>query len=141
MTISDEQQQPDDLNRALSGRRFDRRGFMARVGALGLSAGVLEALAPALARAQDSTPEAATASGEVIRSMTRDEYYAKLHEAFAFEEPQNQGGQVILESDVRHRNRQWSSDRGLSDGLRHGLYLRTAGWHQPDRWADHPGAG
>ena len=95
MTISDEQRKPHDLDRALSGRRLDRRGLLARAGALGLSTGVLGALSPALTRAQDATPEAATASGEVIKSMTRDEYYGKLHEAFAFEEPQNQGGQVI----------------------------------------------
>ena len=95
MTISDERRKPYDLDRALSGRRFDRRGFMARVGALGLSTGVLAGLSSVLARAQGGTPEAASASGEVIKSMTRDEYYAKLHEAFAFEEPQNKGGQVI----------------------------------------------
>ena len=74
MTLSDEQGKSHDLNRALSGRRIDRRGLMARAGALRLSAGVLAALAPALARAQDATPEAATASGEVIRSIPRDEY-------------------------------------------------------------------
>ena len=96
MTISDEQLKPHDLDRALSGRRFDRRGLLARAGALGLSTGMLGALSPALVRAQDASPEAATASGEVIKSMTRDEYYGKLHEAFAFEEPQNQGGQVIF---------------------------------------------
>src|SRR5918993_864521 len=95
MTISDEQGKPHDLNRALSGRRFDRRGLMARVGALGLTTGALGALAPVLARAQDATPGATTAGGEVVRSMTREEHYAKLREAFAFEEPQNQGGQVI----------------------------------------------
>ena len=95
MTISDEQRKPHDLDRALSGRRLDRRGLLARAGALGLSTGLLGALSPALVQAQDASPEAATASGEVIKSMTRDEYYGKLHEAFAFEEPQNQGGQVI----------------------------------------------
>src|SRR5215207_9184284 len=95
MTISDEQRKLHGLNRAPSGRRFDRRGLLARAGALGLTTGALGALAPALTRAQDATPEAATASGEAVRSMSRDEHYAKLHEAFAFEEPQNQGGQVI----------------------------------------------
>src|SRR5215212_8345153 len=95
MAKSDEQRDQDDVNRTPIGPRFDRRRLVVRAGALGLTVGALGGLAPSLVRAQDATPEAATASGEVVRSMTRDEHYAKLHEAFAFEEPQNQGGQVI----------------------------------------------
>src|SRR5215213_11452601 len=81
MTFSNGQRKLHELNQALGGRRFDRRGLLAKAGALGLSTGVLGALAPALVRAEDATPEAATASGEAVRSMTRDEHYAKLHEA------------------------------------------------------------
>jgi len=95
MAMSDEQRDQDDVNRTPIGPRFDRRRLVVRAGALGLTVGALGGLAPSLVRAQDATPEAATAGGEVVRSMTRDEHYAKLHEAFAFEEPQNQGGQVI----------------------------------------------
>jgi len=95
MTTSDERTQPNDLNRALTGHRIDRRGLVIRAGVLGLSVGALGALAPSRAGAQDATPEQASGTGEVIRSMTRDDYHAKLREAFAFEEPQNQGGQVI----------------------------------------------
>jgi peptide/nickel transport system substrate-binding protein len=75
-------------------RRLHRRGLIARAGALGLSAAALGTLGPSLARAQDATPEAA--QGEVIRSMTRDDYNALLQENFAFEEPQNTGGQIII---------------------------------------------
>jgi peptide/nickel transport system substrate-binding protein len=85
----------DRFTAMLAARRFHRRGLMARAGALGLSAAASGALGPSLARAQDATPEAA-AEGEVIRSMTRDEYNALLQENFAFEEPQNQGGQIII---------------------------------------------
>ena len=42
--------------------------------------------------AQDATP---SADGPAL-SMTRDEYHATLTENFAFEEPQNKGGQVIF---------------------------------------------
>jgi peptide/nickel transport system substrate-binding protein len=95
MTKSEERMPSNELDRILTGRGIDRRRFMARAGALGIATGTLGALAPMLARAQDATPEMASAGGEAIRSMTRDEYYAQLREEFAFEEPQNQGGQVI----------------------------------------------
>src|SRR5918993_269953 len=94
MALSDERRQPDDLNQAITDRRIDRRRLMVRAGALGLSAGAVGVLGPGLTRAQDATPEA-TSGSEVVRSMTRDEHHAKLREAFAFEEPQNQGGQII----------------------------------------------
>src|SRR5215216_6109979 len=95
MTTSEERTPSNELDRVLTGRGIDRRRFMTRAGALGLATGTLGALAPMLARAQDATPDTASASGEAIRSMTREEYHAQLREAFAFEEPQNQGGQVI----------------------------------------------
>jgi len=57
--------------------------------------------------AQDSTPEASPAgSGEVIRSITREEAQTRLDEAFAWEEPQNQGGTIIhtLTYDIKTLN-------------------------------------
>ncbi|MBA2518443.1 MAG: hypothetical protein H0V24_02135 [Chloroflexia bacterium] len=53
-------------------------------------------LAP-LAGAQDATPAASPVTdGEVITSISRDDYYATLDAAYAFEEPQFEGGQLIL---------------------------------------------
>ncbi len=94
--MTDESRELNELSRALTGHRIDRRGLMARAGVLGLTATALGAIDPDFAGAQDASPEAASADGEVIRSLTREEYYAQLREEFAFEEPQNPGGQVIL---------------------------------------------
>ncbi len=74
-------------------------------------------LAP-IARAQDETPEAEQASpttggtGETITSISRDEYYRQLREAFEFEEPVNTGGQLILAdiSDIDSLNGLLSDD-------------------------------
>ena len=73
--------------------------------------------------------------------MTRDEYYGKLHEAFAFEEPQNQGGQVIWSqtSDIATVNGLLTADYPTVYITR--LHLRAAGRRQPDRRPDRPGAG
>jgi peptide/nickel transport system substrate-binding protein len=92
--MADERKPARHLNRVLTGR-MDRRELMLRAGALGLSASALGAFDAAVIAAQEASPEAASGTGDVIRSMTRDEHHAKLREAFAFEEPQNQGGQVI----------------------------------------------
>ena len=74
--------------------RINRRRVLAQVGAFGLLAGGVGALGASVAGAQDASPEAA--SGEALRSMTRDDYNVLLRENFAFEDPQNQGGQVII---------------------------------------------
>ena len=95
MSVADNSENGHHPDRVLGGQRLDRRGLLVRAGALGLSASALGALSAADARAQDGTPEAA-GSGEVIRSMSREEYYATLREAFPFEEPATPGGQVIL---------------------------------------------
>jgi peptide/nickel transport system substrate-binding protein len=89
------QRQPTDLMLTWPYRRIDRRRLMLGAGAAGfvVSAGGL--LGSQLAAAQDATPEVSVSGGETITSMSREEYYAQLREAFAFEEPQNQGGQVI----------------------------------------------
>src|SRR3954470_11302293 len=89
-------------------RRLDRRGLMRHAGALGLAAGGLGALGAGHARAQDATP----AAGEALHSMTRDQYHQTLQEAYAFEEPQNQGGQIIWSqtSDISTVNGLLTSD-------------------------------
>ena len=90
-----EQRRPlDDTTISPPGRRLDRRGLLLRAGALGLSGTALAALGPAFAAAQDASPAAAT--GETITSMNREEYHELLRGAFAFEEAQNPGGQVIF---------------------------------------------
>ena len=59
-----------------------------------------------MAVAQEATPGTAVASpvaspgaspqaGQVITSITRDEYYARLRQNFQFEEPASEGGQLI----------------------------------------------
>ena len=89
-------EQPDivriETTQPLNQRRMDRRGLMRRAGAMGLAASGLGTLGTGYARAQDATP---SADGPAL-SMTRDEYHATLTENFAFEEPQNKGGQVIF---------------------------------------------
>jgi peptide/nickel transport system substrate-binding protein len=45
-----------------------------------------------------ASPEASPSTagtGETIRSISRDEYYQQIREAFDFEEPQSEGGQLI----------------------------------------------
>ena len=73
-----------------------RRGFMRRATALGVSAGAAGMLARSAAA---QTPEASPAGGgEVItNALTREEAMAQINEAFEFEEPQNQGGEVIYQ--------------------------------------------
>src|SRR5262245_46779216 len=80
-----------DATRAFADRRMDRRGLMRHASALGLAASGLSTLGASYAMAQDASP----AAGEVIHSMNRDQYHQTLNEAFAFEEPQNRGGQII----------------------------------------------
>jgi peptide/nickel transport system substrate-binding protein len=76
---------------SLTDRRLDRRGLMRQAGALGLAASGLSALGAGYAAAQEATP----AAGEVLHSMTRDQFHQTLQEAYAFEDTQNRGGQVI----------------------------------------------
>lgn len=99
-------QRPDrELIDALWSARIDRRDFVARAGAAGLSvAAVVAALQAMPAGTQDATPATtggtpgATpgAGGEPFTSITRDEYLAQLRSTFTFEEPASTGGQIIL---------------------------------------------
>lgn len=92
---------------------LSRRAFMRRATSLGLSAaaaGMLANHVGAQVATPDSTPVVATpdpgpgatpvaspvgGTGEIIRSITREEAQAQIDEAFPFEEPQNEGGQLI----------------------------------------------
>jgi len=83
--------------------RVDRRGFVRRTGALGATPMVAGALLQR-AGAQDASPAASPAvtdgaspeaTGEVITSITRAEFFAQLISHFDLEEPQSTGGQVI----------------------------------------------
>jgi peptide/nickel transport system substrate-binding protein len=93
---------------------LSRRSFIAQATAMGMSAGAAAMLTRSVA-AQDASPEASpeaspagspVATGPVIKSITRDEYFAQLLEAYPMEEPANTGGQVIYTntSDIRVLN-------------------------------------
>jgi len=89
----------DALVEQLRNGSLSRRGFMRRATALGLSgaaAGILARNAVAQgtpAASPEASPVGGT--GEVIRSQTREEFYAQLREAFQFEEAATSGGQLI----------------------------------------------
>lgn len=74
---------------------IDRRTFFRGA----IAAGMTPAVAAAAARsavAQDASPSASPAgTGEVIRSITRAEYESLVQDAFEWEEPASQGGQLI----------------------------------------------
>lgn len=91
------------INRYQQGA-ISRRGFAQAAAALGVSAATAGALIrAAAAQTPEASPAASPAaspvsSGEVItNSLTREEYNALLKETFAFEEPQNSGGDIIYQ--------------------------------------------
>ena len=83
---------------------IDRRTFMTHAAALGISAASASALVRQAA-AQDASP-AASPAGEAIKSITREEYYAQLAEAFPMEEPASTGGDLLYAetSDIQTLN-------------------------------------
>ncbi len=127
------------LLRDLYNARISRREFGARAAAMGISAGLIAgAIAKAPAMAQDATPGATpdgtpgatpAGTGEVIRSITREEYNTQLQAAFPFEEPASTGGQVIYgeTSDIETMNPTLVSDvySGRVDGLVHEFLVGT----------------
>jgi peptide/nickel transport system substrate-binding protein len=85
----------DTLVEQLRKGSLSRRGFMRRATALGLS-GAAAGILARNAVAQDASPAASPAgTGEVTKSVTREEFNATLREAFQFEEPASTGGQII----------------------------------------------
>jgi peptide/nickel transport system substrate-binding protein len=81
---------------------ISRRAFVRRATAAGMSTAAATMLVRS-AGAQAATPEASASaspvtSGEVINSVTREEYLAQLAAAFPFEEAASKGGQVIMVS-------------------------------------------
>jgi peptide/nickel transport system substrate-binding protein len=101
--------------------QLSRRNFVRRATALGVSAAAANMLAQS-AVAQDSTPAQGSpvaspaaspvGTGEIIRSITREEAEAEIEAAFAFKEPQNQGGQLIhtMTTDISTLNTVLASD-------------------------------
>jgi peptide/nickel transport system substrate-binding protein len=86
---------PELLDHLRTGQ-LTRRQFAKGASALGISAAAAGILADH-ALAQDGSPEASPGgTGEVIRSVTREEYNAALREAFQFEAPTSTGGQMIV---------------------------------------------
>jgi peptide/nickel transport system substrate-binding protein len=84
----------NDLFLQFRSGKIDRRQFMLRAGGLGVSAASLAGLlGSGSVFAQDATP--AASGGEVVKSITRDDYYAKLKTNFQFEDAKSEGGQLI----------------------------------------------
>ena len=75
------------LNQLRSGR-LDRREFMRRAAALGLSIPLITALA--------SVPGVSAQMAPGSKSITRDEYKKQLQEKYPLSQPQNKGGQMIM---------------------------------------------
>lgn len=76
---------------------IDRRVFLRRAGAMGLTPAAAGLLAERVA-AQTASPAAtpmASPAGEAIRSITREEFYAQLKEHFPLEDPAEMGGIVV----------------------------------------------
>jgi peptide/nickel transport system substrate-binding protein len=86
----------DELVEQFRQGNLSRRSFVRRATAMGLSAAAASTLVQQ-AGAQDATPDASPAAGGTTRgnTLTAEEYEALLQEQFEWEEPQNQGGQVI----------------------------------------------
>ena len=116
-------QQMNDLYLRFASGELSRRELMQKVGALGISAAALSVFMRGVpASAQNASPAASpaaspvaspaaspvgspaaspVASYEPFTSINRDQYQAQLREWWAtqpipFEEPQNQGGQVVM---------------------------------------------
>ena len=98
--------QINDLYLQFSDGVISRRDLAKRVGALGISAAAVQMFMRGVpASAQDATPAATpvgpAATYEPVKSITREEWVAKLMAWWAeqdppYSEPQNQGGQVIM---------------------------------------------
>ncbi|HLU37705.1 MAG TPA: ABC transporter substrate-binding protein, partial [Thermomicrobiales bacterium] len=84
----------DNLVEQFRSGNISRRGFMRRATALGVSAAAAGML---IRDAAAQTPEASPAgTGEVVTNdITREEAQAQIDEAFPFEEPASEGGQIV----------------------------------------------
>ena len=93
-------------------RRGDlsRRQFLQHTAAAGISASAATLMLGSVSA--QSTPETSPAAGHASTSITREEYLAQLDEAFAWEEPANTGGQVIMinTGDIQTLNPNIASD-------------------------------
>lgn len=75
---------------------IDRRSFISSAVASGLTIGAAGMLAGPVT-AQEATPDAPSPeAGDVIHSITRDEYFAQLRETFPLEEPAHSGGEIVV---------------------------------------------
>ncbi|HWV24453.1 MAG TPA: ABC transporter substrate-binding protein [Thermomicrobiales bacterium] len=87
------------LVKRLRAGEVDRRTFLKSAAMLGITSAAANLLVTSAA-AQNATPAGGTtaspaAGGDAIRSITRDEYYAQLAEAYPLEAPENPGGTFI----------------------------------------------
>lgn len=97
------------LTDALKRGEIDRREFVSRAAALGVSAGAATAT---LNVASAQTPISSPVDGEAVPSITRDEYYRQLAEAYPLEAPASPGGVLIYgeSTDIQTVNPIVSSD-------------------------------
>lgn len=108
------------LVQELWNNEIDRRQFVARAAAVGLSSSTISAaLHGSQAVAQDATPAspvtgtpAGATPAAATRSMTRQEYLQQLQDQFELGEPESEGGQVIyaLTSDINTTNPHLAGD-------------------------------
>jgi len=94
----------DTLVTQLRGGQLDRRQFLSRVAALGIPAGVATSLmhpvhaqeaSPAGSPSPMASPQVRVTSGHALTSMTRDESWQAIRQAFPLESPGRQGGSII----------------------------------------------
>lgn len=101
----------DNLVEQFRSGNISRRGFMRRATALGVSAAAAGML---IRDAAAQTPEASPAgTGEVVTNdITREEAQAQIDEAFPFEEPASEGGQIVhvMTTDISTVNTVLTSD-------------------------------
>jgi peptide/nickel transport system substrate-binding protein len=101
----------DNLVEQFRSGSISRRGFMRRATALGVSAAAAGMLAREVA-AQTPVASPASGGGAGGSSETREQVQARIDETFAFEEPANQGGEIInvMTTDISTVNTVLSSD-------------------------------
>ena len=133
--------QIDELVTKFRSGEVSRRGFIRKATALGISAGAASMLAGS-AGAQNATPGASPAPGTPITGVpaspaaeigavegevvsiappSREEFLSSLREAFAFEDPEVEGGQVIYGQTTDIATMNWNV---ASDSYSH----QVAGW-------------
>jgi peptide/nickel transport system substrate-binding protein len=92
----------NDLYKQFTSGEIDRRTLMLRAGGLGLAASALARFSRAVpAFAQDASP---VTGGSVVKSITREEYYAKLAEWWTGKTMPTKTGGTIIHGEIASSN-------------------------------------